>query len=127
MKKLIALTESWGEAVTFFHKMIALHDSTIEAIEFVQDKARCTILINEVYGRSGEHCLSLAYKFLYVKLTGARIDKPNMVANVLGQDIVLAELRPGSLWISTIAGSLTFQFDTISFGVPEEEFGADAK
>ena len=127
MKKLTALTGSWAEAVTFFHKMVALHDSTIEAIECSPDNARCTVLLNEVYGRSSEHGLSLAYKFLYVELTGARIDKPNMVAHVLGQDIVLAELRPGSLWISTIAGSLTFQFHTISFGVPEEDFGADAK
>ena len=75
--------------------------------------------LGDVYKVSDLETLIPAYDGLLVEMSGSRILQPERVPELLGYDIVSAELLPHSLWISTIAGSLTFQFEEIWFSLPD--------
>jgi hypothetical protein len=113
-----SLTKTWPEATAFFDSVIGLHDSTIEEVQVALDQKRCVLVLGEVSRHASEGGFALAYESLHVEMLGCSFSGPQSISHYLGHDIVDAELSPGSLWIKSSAGSLSFTFDSLSFQLP---------
>lgn len=113
------LTDTWQEATDFFHRMIGLHDSTINDLQAVPGCGQCTLVLREVYCHSDELGFQVAYKSLLVEMLGVKTLPLKQANDLLGYDIVDAELLLGSLWINTLAGNFLFRFESIRFALPD--------
>ena len=118
MKKL---TETWQEASVLFHDVIGLHDATIDAIRFTPNERRCTLVFSEVQKFSEASGFQAAYKTLLVKMYGANVVESEKAEELVGYDVVKAELLPDSLWISTLAGNLLVRFERVNFELPNAD------
>lgn len=115
------LTDTWPEATAFFHGVIGLHDSTIDGLRAVPGWSQCTLVLSEVYRHSDELGFQMAYKSLLVEMLGVATLPPKQTDELIGYDIVDAELLPRSLWINTLAGNTSFRFESIRFALPDAE------
>lgn len=113
------LTDTWLEATELFNNIMGLHDSTVIDVAIVLGQNHCTLALNEVYQHSEGIGFHLAYKILLVEMLGTTTITPQQADGLIGYDIVDAELRPGSLWIKTLAGSMLFRFESIRFAIPD--------
>jgi hypothetical protein len=112
------LTETWQDASVLFDDLIGLHDATIYAIRFTPNERQCTLVLSEVQKFSEATGFQTAHNTLLAKMHGANLVDSQKAEELVGYDVVKAELLPDSLWISTLAGSLLIRFEKISFELP---------
>jgi len=114
------LTQTWDEAVAFFHQVAGLHDSTVEEIRVPSDFGSCILVLTDVYRHTVQDGFVVTYNKLYVEMAEATVKTNVKTVELLEYDIVDAELMPGLLWISTMAGSMAVQFREIRFLLSDE-------
>ena len=114
------LTQTWDEAVAFFHQVAGLHDATVEEIRVPSDFGSCILVLKDVYRHSVQEGFVVAYQKLFVEMTEAKVKTNVKTIELSEYDIADAELIPGFLWISTMAGSMAVQFTGIRFLLPED-------
>ena len=112
------LTETWESAASFFHQVAGLHDSTVEEIRVLPYVGRCILVLHDVYRHTAEEGFVVEYQRLFIEMDEAKVSRMEKAIELLGFDIIDAKLFPDSLWISTSAGSLTFQFKGLRFLLP---------
>jgi hypothetical protein len=109
------LTSTWFEANEFFRRFVGFHDSTIEAVQICSETKSCVMTIEDVFEYSIDYGHHIIFEQLSIEMFDVVLSESDEITNVYGYDIVDSELKPESLWVSTLNGSIVFHFSSIRF------------
>ncbi len=113
------LTLDWPDALSFFDGVIGLHDSEVIDVKIDRESKLGYIILINVLDYSIEQGFRVKFDRIIIEMADVSTDHDEVASVLVGYDLVDAELKDGSLWMSTMVGSVLFRFKTIRFLLPD--------